>query len=51
MRNSVEEALNVMLDADRLINAERYVRDEETTRLTLPEHGSSKGTDPCPGRD
>lgn len=31
VRNSVEEALNAMLDAeaDRLINAERYARDEE----------------------
>ena len=31
VRNSVEEALNAMLDAeaDRLINAERYARDKE----------------------
>ena len=31
VKNSVEETLNAMLDAeaDRLVNAERYVRDEE----------------------
>lgn len=31
MKNSVEETLNALLDteADRLMNAERYARDEE----------------------
>ena len=31
VKNSVEETLNAMLDAeaDRLVNAERYARDEE----------------------
>ena len=31
VRNSVEETLNALLDAeaDRLVNAERYPRDEE----------------------
>lgn len=31
VRNSVEEALNAMLDAeaDKLVNADRYARDEE----------------------
>ena len=31
VRNSVEETLNSLLDAeaDRLVNAERYARDEE----------------------
>ena len=33
VKNSVEETLNSLLDAeaDRLVNAERYARDEERT--------------------
>ena len=38
VKNSVEETLNAMLDAeaDRLVNAERYARDEERKGYRLP---------------
>ena len=38
VKNSVEETLNAMLDAeaDRLVNAERYARDEERKGYIVP---------------
>ena len=37
VRTSVEEALNAMLDAeaDKLVNAERYARNEERKGLSI----------------
>ena len=37
VRNSVEEALNAMLDAeaDKLVNADRYARDEERKGVSI----------------
>ena len=37
VKNSVEETLNAMLDAeaDKLVNAERYARDEQILSIVL----------------
>ena len=57
VKNSAEEALNAMLDAeaDRLVNAERYARDEERQGYRAGHYGRSFTTTAgrsvlCPSR-
>lgn len=44
VKNSVEETLNSLLDAeaDRLVNAERYARDEERTGYRAEHYNCSR---------
>ena len=46
VKNSVEETLNALLDAeaDRLVNAERYARDEERQGYRAGHHDRSFST-------